>query len=399
MSEPYDIPPPERTWISADDARRPRGFCVIVAVLAAVLTVIGAVLDTRQFLRSYLMAFFYWWCVALGSLGLMMVGYVAPGKWTVMLRRPFEAASRTILPLGVLFLPIAIGVKVLYPWAAPPGSLEPAVTEKAGYLNVPFFIVRAVIYFAVWAWTGRSLARLTAEQDRTRDVALMVRMRRIAGPGLVAYFLALTFASVDWTMSLRPDWWSTIYPIYVLGGQGVSAMCLGIVTAWLLVRRPAPAPALFTARHFHDFGKMLLAWVMLWAYFALSQFLIIWSGNLPDEIPYYIVRMRSGWQWVSFFLVLFHFAVPFFLLLSKDLKLHPAQLAGVAILLLVMRWVDVYWLVSPAFSEQVTFHWLDVTAFLAVGGAWVALYVTNLASRPLIPIGEPTLPEVLSHGA
>lgn len=400
MIDPPALPTAGQLTLSPRDGRRLRGIGLLLFAVAGLATLLGAVFDVTQLLRSYLMAFVTWWNVALGALALLMLGYVAPGAWTVALRRPFEAAARTVTPLALLFVPIALGINRLYPWATPPVSLSPAVQEKAGYLNVPFFLVRAALCFAVWGGTAWYLARLSAEQDRSADPALPGRLRRVSAAGLVLYFAALTFASVDWVMSLQPEWWSTIFAVYVAGGQAVSAMSLGIVTAFALGRRGRPGALVYRPQHFHDFGKMLLAWIMLWAYFALSQFVVVWAGNLPEEIPYYLDRTRGGFRSVSFLLVLLHFALPFFLLLSADLKRRAGRLAAVAGLLLVMRWVDVYWLVAPAYAHgSVPVHWLDVTALLAVGGIWLALFAANLASRPLVPLGEPDLPEVLSHGA
>jgi hypothetical protein len=393
-----------RAWATKDDLRRPRGWGILAAVVFGALCVIGAAVDTTQFLRSYLMAYVFWISIALGCLGLQMLGHVAQGGWTVVLRRTFEAGSRTILPMAALFVPVLLGVYRLYPWAphgAPghAGALESHGGDKSAYLNVPFFVARSVAYFALWAGSAHVLSSMTLAQDRTGDPALPRRLRRLAALGLLVYGLTVTFAAIDWMMSLDPHWWSTIYGVYFIGGQALAAMSFAIITAYFLSERPGPGPSLIGVRHFHDFGKMLLAFVMLWAYFAFSQFLILWSGNLPEEIPYYIDRSRGGFRWVSFVLIVVGFALPFVLLLSRDLKRSPGRLAMVAALLLLVRWLDVYWLIAPAWShEYLRVHWLDVAAMGAVGGVWMVLFTRELGKRPLVPVGEPMLSEALSHG-
>lgn len=402
MSEPPVLHAVPGAWATADDLRKPRGWGILAAIFFGVLALVGAVIDTGQLLRSYLMAFVFWVSLSLGCQGLLMLGHVAPGAWTVVLRRTLEAGARTILPMALLLLPVLLGVNSLYPWASHAeghGGAGAHGESRAAYLNVPFFVARSVLYFLVWAGAVSLLSRAMLAQDRTGDPALPRRLRRLSAAGLVLYGLTVTFAAVDWMMSLQPLWWSTIYGVYFLGGQALSAMAFAIVAAYFIARRPGSAPPLMGPGHFHDFGKMLLAFVMLWAYFAFSQFLVIWSGNLPEEVPYYLDRTRSGYRWVSFALVVAGFGLPFLLLLSRRLKRDPARLALVAGLVLVTRWVDVYWLVAPAFDpERLRVHWLDVAAFGALGGIWMVLFTRELGKRPLVPMGEPALLEALSNG-
>jgi len=402
MNERPVVSPPPGATLLAVDLRRPRGWGILAAVVFGVACVIGGVFDTTQFLRSYLMAFVLWVSIALGCLGLQMLGHVAPGRWTVVLRRTLEAGSRTILPMAFLFLPVLLGVNKLYPWAAHgpsevQGTLESHGGDKAVYLNVPFFIARSVLYFAVWSGAAYLLSRMTLAQDGTGDPALPRRLRKLGAAGLVAYGLTVTFAAIDWMMSLDPHWWSTIYGVYFIGHQALAGLSFAIIVAYYLARRPAQA--ILDTDHFHDFGKMLLALLMLWAYFAFSQFLVIWSGNLPEEIPYFVDRTRGGFRWVSLALVALGFALPFLVLLSRDIKRHPGWLALVAAYLLLFRWVDVYWLIAPAFHrEALGIHWLDVAAVGAVGGVWIVLFTRELGRRPLVPLGEPALLEAVSHG-
>lgn len=394
---------------------RLRTRAILVATVFTLLTVLGALLDPARLLRSYLVAFVFWLSIALGGLAIAMMSQLVPGGWSIVLRRPLEAASRTIAPLSLLFLPLLFSLKSLYPWARPGAALEdPELATKMAYLNVPFFVARSIVYFAIWAVLAWLLSRLSARQDTSLgDADLARRIRKWSAVGLCLYCTTMTFAAIDWMMSLSPRWSSTIYGVYLIGGQGVAGMAFAILCALLLVREqnlmysnipakdrpPSWIPGgtsgvLARPHHFHDAGKMLLAFVMLWAYFAISQLLVMWSGNLPEEIPYYVKRLGDGYRPVSIALLLFHFALPFFLLLSRDLKRDARRLALVAALLLVMRWVDFYWLIRPSADEGTArFSWLDPVAFLAIGGIWTALFVTELGRRSLLPLGEPMLGE------
>jgi len=379
--------------------RRIRTRALLTAGVGAALCILGAILDLTQIFRSYLVAFFFWLSIALGCLGIQMLQHVAPGGWGAVVRRPLEAASRTLPKLALLFVPILLGLPHLYPWARPEVIREDAsIAHKAYYLNLPFFVWRMVVYFALWAGFAYALSRMSLAQDKTGDPYLSRRMRTVSAVGLIFYCVTTTFASIDWLMSLNPHWYSTIYGVYIIGGQAVSAMSFAILVMLFLADR-SPIARAVRAQHFHDFGKMLLAFVMLWAYFAFSQFLVIWAGNLPEEVPYYADRTRDGWRWVSLALVLFHFALPFLLLLSRDIKRSAPRLAAVAGILLVMRWVDIYWLVTPAFHpEGIALHWLDLAATVAVGGIWIYLFAGELETRPLLPIQDPLLKEATANG-
>ena len=361
------------------------------------LCALGFFLDRPAFYRAWLVGWTYWLGIALGCLAIMMLHHLTRGAWGLVARRVLEAAGRTLPVLALLFVPLLFGLQELYPWARPEAAADHLLQAKAAYLNVPFFVARAALYFVIWGGFAFILSRLSRRQDETGDLQLTRRMQLLASAGIVLYCLAASFASVDWLMSLQPHWFSTIYGVYFLGGQGISALAFLIVVALFLWRRE-PMSEVLSPGHFHDWGKLLLAFVMLWTYFSFSQFLIIWSGNLPEEITWYAARTRGGWQWLAIALALFHFALPFVLLLSRDLKRRPQRLAAVAGWMLVMRWLDLVWQVEPAFSpERFTFHWLYLAAPLAVGGLWVAAWAAELKRRPLLPLRDPWLPEALAH--
>ena len=371
-----------------------------VGVVGLGLLALGYSTSHEHFFRSYLIAFVFWTGVALGSLAWSMIHHLSGGAWGVVTRRVFEASSRTVPFMALLFLPIAFGMQELYIWARPDVVASDKILQfKAPYLNVSFFFVRAAVYFVIWTILAYTLSAWSLQQDRAYDEKRAVRMARLSGGGLVIYALTIFFMSIDWMMSVDPYWYSTIYGILFMGGQGLSAMAFTIAVVVLLART-APMSTIIGPNHLHDMGKLLLAFVMLWAYFQFSQFLIIWSGNLPEEIPWYLIRMKGAWGWVSVLLIVGHFALPYLLLLNRDLKRTGGAVATIALLIIAMRFVDLFWLLGPEHGKELlAVHWLDFVAPIAVGGIWVALFLWQLGTRSLIPINEPTLQEAIEAGA
>jgi hypothetical protein len=357
------------------------------------LALVGSIFAPEQFFRSYLIAYLFWCGIALGSLAILMLQHITGGAWGAVIRRVLESATRTLPLLTVLFLPLLFGLSHLYEWAQPEHVAHDAILQhKAIYLNVPFFVARAVIYFAVWLALALFLNRWSLEQDSTPQEQQGVRLEYLSRGGLLLYSLTMTFASIDWVMSLEPHWFSTIYGILFVGGQVLSAFAFVIPILMLLTDRP-PMSEIVSADQFQDLGKLLLAFIMLWAYFSFSQFLIIWAGNLPEETPWYINRLHGGWQWIGVVQILLHFALPFGILLSRDLKRNARLLSAVAIGVVFMRFVDLYWLVTPAFSPgTLSVHWLDAVTLVGVGGVWLAFFVNQLKGRPLLPLRDPSLP-------
>jgi len=362
-----------------------------IAALIASAVAFSAV--PKVFLRGYLIAYMFWLGIALGSMGILLLQYITGGRWGAVLRRVLEAAAGTIPLLAVLFIPLALRLGDLFAWAQPATVAgDPILQQKMFYLNVPFFLARAVFYFAVWLILEFFLSRWGSEPDGSYNPANETRLQFLGRGGLLLYALTMTFASIDWMMSLEPHWFSTIYGIMVLGGQILSGFTFAIVVAATL-KKIDPVARVIGADQFHDLGKLMLAFVMLWAYFAFSQYIIIWSGNVANETPWYLARTAGGWQWLAFALIAFHFAVPFLVLLSRPVKRDPRLLAIVAIALLVMRYVDLAWLITPAFSPgRLSAHVLDLVSFTAIGGLWIYVFVHQLSKRPLVPIGEPILP-------
>jgi hypothetical protein len=397
------------TYAAPPETARLQQRALVVGAVFLVLFIVGAFLPPtmgggiEQFFHSYLVGFIFWLGVSMGCLGLLMLQHLTGGAWGMVIRRILEAGTRVLPLMLLLFIPIAIfGMPHLYEWMHRTEIIEVPLREvldkKSGYLNFNFFVIRAAVYFAIWLALMFFLNKWSAEQDRTAERQYSKKMTALSGPGIIIFVLTTTFASVDWVMSLDPEWFSTIYGLIYVAAWTLSAFTFVItVLVWLATR--APLEGEVRAPHFHDLGKLLLAFVMLWTYFAFSQFLIIWSGNIPEEAKWYLHRLRGGWGWIGIIIVLLHFALPFVLLLSRDLKRNARRLAAIAIFIFVMRFVDVYWLIIPEFNRgHFKFEWLSVVAGVAFGGIWIAFFFWQLRLRPLLPVNDPYFEEAIEHG-
>jgi hypothetical protein len=353
---------------------------------------------------AYLVGFFFWVGLATGCLGLLMLHHLVGGQWGLPIRRPLEAGGMTIFPLALLFLPVALSLEHLYPWA---GSetirSDPALEHQKIYLNTAFFLGRALFYFAVWGLFAWLLRRWSLAQDAATDFRPTGRLRVLSGPGLVILFITCSFAAIDWGMSLEPRWASTMYgPMLITGNVLATLAMMILVCTWFLADTPLGEAA--TAPRLHDLGNLLLAFVMLWAYMSFSQFLIIWSGNLSEETPWYIRRTQGGWQYVAASLIVAQFFLPFFILLSRDAKRQASSLSKVAWLILVMRLVDLTWLILPASSQTSDPHvrWvalpLVALATGGIGAICTAIFLSLLKREPLIPLRDPRF-VTAAHGA
>ena len=386
----------ESNWSPPDSLEAIKSRAWIIGAIGVVAAAIGLFTQRQQFFQSYLVAWVFWISVSLGCLAIMMLHHLSGGAWGLMVRRILEAASRTLPLLTILFLPILLGLEDLYLWARPEAADDPLIQVKASYLNPTAFAIRTLVFLAIWILLAFALSRLSWRQDETGDPALFRRMKTIAAPGLGVFCLLATFASIDWLMSLDPHWYSSIFGVYFIIGSGVAGFAFVSIMALYLSNRE-PLAGRIKPKHFHDYGKLLLAFVMLWAYMGVSQLLIIWSGNLPEEVPWYLHRVQGSWKWVSIALVLLHFVLPFVLLLSRDFKRNARLLAGVSLMILLMRWVDIFWLAAPTFHHHLAGHWLDIATMAGVGGLWVGVFVSQLQKRPLLPINDPFLEEALGN--
>jgi hypothetical protein len=363
-----------------------------------IASMIGGVFNPNQFFRSYLFAYLFWIGLALGSMAIVMLQYLTGGLWGVVTRRIFEAASRTLPALAVLFIPILIGIPRLYNWSHPEiVQAEDVLRHRSAYMNATWFAVRAIFYFAVWLAFAYFLNKWSRQEDDC-DQASTVRMllSRISPPGLILYVVTVTFSSIDWAESLADHWFSTMWGFLFVANQGMIAMSFGIIALAIIARR-RPLSTAINSAHFLALGKLLLMFVMLWAYFQFSQLLIVWSGNLSHEIPWYMPRFATTWRALGIVLIYGQFMIPFVLLLSRPLKQHPLSLSIVAAILLVMRFVDLFWIVMPEFYRGFHVHWLNFTLPMALGGLWLGTFLWQLKKRPLLPLGDSALEEVLHY--
>ena len=375
---------------------------LIIGLVFTVIAAAGAWIQPDQFFRAYLMAFMAWLGVTLGSMAILMLRHLTKGAWGMVIRRILGAAMRCVPLMAALFVPLLFGIRRLYIWARPLQDISDKHLREhleeitKTYLSVNGYVIRAVIYFAVWWGLSYFLTKWSAEQDHPPMRDNSARFKALSGPGLILYGFTITFAVIDWVMSIDPSWISTIFGLSFLIGQVLAALAFAIVVERILFRYK-PMSELLKPEQVHDHGKFMLAFIMVWAYFSFSQWLIIWAGNLPEEITWYMRRLNGGWGYVGLFLVLFHFAVPFVFLISRPFKRDITRLVWLAVWMLQMRYVDLFWIIEPNFS--VTFHltWLDIVVPIAMGGLWLAFFFRNLGSRPLVPAYDVFAVEVLEE--
>jgi hypothetical protein len=355
-----------------------------VGLLGAIAVGLGWAKDPTQFLHSYLYAYLFWLGLSLGCMAFGLLHYLTGGRWGHKLKRILEAGMLTLPLMAVLFLPIWLNLERLYPWARP-GVMDsdPVLHKKAFWLNTPGWTIRAAVYFAIWIGCALLMASRSKKRDVTGDEKADNGVRFLAGPLIIAYALTVSFASIDWAMSLEPHWFSTMFGVIFIAGQGITTMAFAIIVcAWL--RKDVQFGKLFSPSHFHDMGTLMFAFTLFWTYTSFSQFLIIWSGNLAEETPWYLHRMGHGWEQVAISLVALGFFIPFLLLLQRKLKHQAGMLTAVAVVVLIARHFDLYWQIGPAFQPHFTGpHWMDLATTLAIGGIWVALFAWLMKSRPV----------------
>ena len=368
----------------------------VVGVLGMTLTVALGLVNPSGFFRAYLLGYTFWIGLGLGSLGVLLVQFLTGGNWGLATRRIFEAGTATLPMMAVLFVPVLFGLPELYAWARPADVAGDAVLQhKAVYLNVPFYIVRSIVYLIAWVAVGYLVRRWSAIQDRNGDPVVLRRLQRLSIVGALVLGLTVTFAAIDWLMSLDADWFSTMFPPMV----AMSYMLLALAFGTVLVALLGPATALdevLTPGILNDLGSLLLAFTMLWGYLEYFQYLLIWAGNLSDEIPWYLSRSEGGWMPVAVLVAALGFLLPWYLLLFRPLKRNRRTLAAIAGLLVCMQLVNVFWMVEPPFEPGgPVVDWLDVFAVVGFGGLWLAVFTWQLGARPLLPANDPRLQPAL----
>lgn len=372
---------------------------LIVGIVFSLVAIVGGFLRPDQFFRGYLLAFMAWLGVTLGSMAVLMIRHLTGGGWGTVIRRVMGAAMRCIPLMTVLFIPILFALPRLYIWDRPLNTIgdlhlrEHLQNVTQSYLSPHGFIIRAVVYFAIWNLLSFLLTMWSRQQDQPIPRDNATRFKALSGPGLILYAFTISFAAIDWVMSIDPSWISTIYGLILLIGEVLSAMCFAVVVESILVNYK-PMSVWLKPSFVHDHGNWMLTFLMLWAYFSFSQLLIIWAGNLPDEITWYFRRFHGGWPVPGIILIFFHFVVPFALLLSRPFKRDVRKLVWLAVWLLIMRWLDLFWIIEPNFSDTLTVTWADIVLPIAMGGIWMWFYFRNLNSMPLLSVNDPDAREV-----
>jgi len=350
-----------------------------------------------KFFQSYVLGYVFWMVVTLGCLGVLMLHHLTGGWWGYPIRRIVEAGTRTLPLMAVLFVPLWLGIHSLYDWAKPEKVADdPILQYKQSYLNPSFYTARTIVYFAIWILLASLLNKWSREQDATGDPRLRGRMSSLAGPGFVIWSITMTLAMIDWVMSLDAHWFSTIYGFIFMISGGLSAVSFAAIVVRLLSNHE-PLKDCVEPKRFIDLGNLMLAQVLLWTYMSFSQFLIIWSGNLKNEIPWYQERAMGKWAGVAITLLILHFFVPFFLLLQRALKRRIRNLAKIAVLLFLLTLVDVYWQIEPAYTKSPEFRLLDLCTVVGIGGIWVAAFLGQLKKLPLLPLHDPRFEGALEH--
>lgn len=373
---------------------------LIIGLVFAAISLAVAFIRPAQFFRAYLLGYICWLGVALGSMAILMIRHLTGGGWGTVIRRILGAAMRTLPLMALLFVPLLFGMPKLYVWARPLDSIaDPHLREHLrdltkSYLTVHGFIIRAIFYLAIWNLLSFLLTKWSREQDKATTRDNTQRFKAVSGPGLILYAFTISFAAIDWIMSIDPSWISTIYGLLILIGELLSAMCFAVVVERILVNYK-PMSEMLKPDFVHDHGKWMLTFIMVWAYFSFSQWLIIWAGNLPDEITWYMRRLYGGWGFIGLTLVIFQFAVPFVLLLSRPFKRDVRRLVWLAGWIMLMRYVDLFWIIEPNFSKTFSLTVAGIVVPIAIGGIWLAYFFRNLSSMPLLPAFDPSASEVL----
>jgi hypothetical protein len=369
-------------------------FALIAAVVGIALTVVGAMANLDHFFQAYLLAYLFWFGVVAGCIGLLLLHNTVGGGWGFIIRRPMEAASRTLPLLALLFIPIAISVFMgehsLFEWARPEAATDRVLQDKSMYLNPQFFVARAVLYFVIWGVFVFFLNKWSRILDERDDPAALHKLNLLGAAGILVHVLLVTFMSVDWAMSLTPHWMSSIYGFLFVAGQGLSALALMNIFNGTL-GKANPLTKLVPDKYFRDLGNLMMAIVLVWAYCSFSQYLIQYSGNIAEEVGWYTLRRHGGWGIIGLMLVFGNFALPFLVLLSSSMKTNPGSTAKIAAFIFFTRWVDMLYLTRPTFSDTLAggLYLSDIGTTLMIGGIWLWVWADQLKKRPLVPLHDP----------
>lgn len=365
---------------------------LIIGIIGLVLSFIGWFTDSRQFYFSYLTAFVFWTTIALGGLFFVMLHHLVSAQWSVVIRRFGESMSMVIPYMAILFIPILFGLKELYLWMNPETvATDHLLHGKSGYLNLNFFVIRLIVYFTIWTVLAYLLNKLSLKQNRSSSPEQIKKMRIISAPGMILFAITLTFASFDWLMSLDAHWYSTIFGVYIFSG---SFLALVSIVTLIIIRLQSNGvlTEAITKEHYHDLGKWMFAFTIFWGYMAFSQYFLIWYGNIPEETIWFLHRWESSWKTISLLIVFGHFGIPFFVLFPQAAKKNKIVMTIMSVWILLMHWVDIYWIVMPTLHPHtVHFSWIDLTTLIGIGGLFLYIFWRKFTAHPLVPVGDPDL--------
>jgi len=382
------------------DLERVQRAALAVGALGVAGCAAGFFVSRQQMFQSYLLGFIFWVGISLGCFALLLLHHMFGAGWGFSIQRLLEAGTRTFPLMAVLLLPVLAGAHDLYEWTHSEAvARDPILRHKTAYLNLPFFTARAALYFAVWIGISQLYRKWIDQLDAGGDAQLVQKLRNGSYAGLILYGLTATFAAVDWVMTLEPHWFSTVFGLIFIAGQILATFALMTLFVKLLSRHE-PYSSVIGEQQFHDLGNLTLAFTMIWSYLSISQYLIIWSGNQPETITWFLKRSKGGWEAVAALLIAFCFALPFLLLLNRFVKQRIELLARVAAFILVMRLVDLHWTIAPSFhAAGFSVHWLDVAAPMGIGGVWVWFFIHSLKQRPVLPQRDPRMEGAFEHAA
>jgi len=368
-----------------------------VGIAGSLIMAMGSEGGMEYLLETYLVSYALFLSMSLGGLFFVLLHFVTRSGWGVVVRRIAEAIAANVALMAVLVVPIVLGMHHLYHWSNTEVVANDVILQgKAAFLNPTFFTVRLAIYFLTWIVLSWFFYRTSTRQDTSGDPALTLRMERVSAPGMILFAVTLNFASFDLLMSLDPHWFSTIYGVYFFAA---SVVCFFAVMPKILagLQWRGILPRAVSVEHYHDIGKLLFGFVVFWAYIAFSQYMLIWYANMPEETGWFLKRQTGDWTWVSLILIFGHFLIPFLVLISRFVKRRPMLLAVTGVYMIVMCWIDIYWLVIPEFSPGVArFGLLDVFCFVGLSGVYSAVLLLHLQRRSLLPEKDPRLHESIA---
>jgi hypothetical protein len=368
-------------------------IALVIGIVGLALSAVGFMFDSTHFYFSYLVAFVFWVTLALGGLFFLMVNHLTGAKWSIVLRRLTEGAAATFPLMLILFIPLVFGLHDLFHWTHTEEVASDVVLKgKSGYLNIPFFLIRVAFYFAAWIIVSRLLIKSSLDQDKLgHSDQIHKRFVRVSAPGMILFAFTVTYASFDWLMSLDAHWYSTIFGAYIFSGAFLGGLCF-IIIAGVMLRRGNVLQSTISLDHYHDLAKFVFAFIIFWTYMAFSQYFLIWYGNLPEENYWYLYRWDNTWTYISLIIIFGHFVIPFVGLITRAAKRSMVFLPLMALWILLMHWVDIYWLVMPThYRTGIKLSWIDVTTFIGIGGVFLWYFWRHFTAHPTVPVKDPGL--------